>query len=138
MVKKILNYAWTNRAQVAKYLIVGIGGVILDISSLAVLKEVFGWTPVAAVIVNQAVLMTANFTLNKYWTFRNTEMPHKQAVRYLMLAAWNYSFSIASMYLFHDQLGYNYLLVRAGSIAAMTSWNFILFKTWVYRNEIQN
>lgn len=130
----LLSHFWSLRRQFAKYFIVGISGVVLDIATLMLFKEVFGLVPVVAVTINQAILIMYIFLLNKYWSFRNRAVPHKQIVRFLILAGWNYCFSVIIMYIFNHNLDFNYLIVRIGSIAIMVSWNFFLYKYWVYAN----
>jgi len=134
VIKKTAKYFWSVRHQFAKYFIVGISGVVLDMASLVLLKEYFGWAPTAAVIVNQVFLLSYNFSLNKYWSFRDKAMPHKQIVRYLILAAVNYLFSVGAMYVFNHIWEFDYRLVRLATIAAMVSWNFFLYKYWVYNS----
>jgi len=124
---------WSLRKEFTKYFIVGFSGLLIDMGSLVLLKEVFGLWPVFAVIINQAFLLVYNFTLNKYWSFKNKEMPHRQIVRYLILAGFNYLFGVVVMYIFNHKLGFDYRLVRIFSIACMVSWNFFLYKYWVYR-----
>lgn len=130
-----LSYFWSLRREFAKYFIVGISGLILDMGTLILLKEVFGLLPVVAVIINQIFLLVYNFTLNKYWSFRNQALPHAQVVRYLVLAACNYVFSIGSMYILNHEYGVDYRLVRIVTIAVMVAWNFFLYKYWVYREN---
>jgi putative flippase GtrA len=133
MIKKTLQYVWSLRREFIKYAVIGGSGFVLDIGSLLLFKEIFGWLPVTSVIVSQAFLIIYIFYLNKYWTFRNKELPHKQAMRFLILAIFNYIFSVSVMYLFNQQYGFNYLIVRIFSIACMVSWNFFLYKYWVYK-----
>ena len=102
MIKRTARYFWSVRHQFAKYFVVGFSGVFLDMGTLILFKEKFGWTPVFAVVINQIFLLTYNFFLNKYWSFRNREMPHKQLVRFLSLAGFNYVFSVIMMYIFSD------------------------------------
>lgn len=135
MIQKTARYLWSVRWQFVKYSITGMSSVVLDFISLIVLKERFGVAPVVAVIINQAFLLGYNFSLNKYWTFRNRAVPHRQIVRYATLAAWNYFFSVAAMYVFNTVLAFDYRIVRLGSIGVMVSWNFLLYKHWVYREE---
>lgn len=135
MVRKTIAYAWSVRKEFTKYFVVGFSGLFFDIGTLIFFKEIFGINPVFAVILNQALLLTYNFSLNKYWAFRNTAMPHKQLVRYLILAGINYLFSIGAMYIGHDVYGFDYRFVRITTIAIMVSWNFFLYKYWVYRRE---
>lgn len=135
MVKRMINYAWSVRHEFSKYFIVGVSGLILDMGTLILFKEWFGLTPTVAVVVNQAIILTYNFLLNKYWSFRNKEMPHKQIVRYVLLAGFNYAFSVFIMYIGSERLGYDYRAVRIATIAAMVAWNFLLYKYWVYRAD---
>lgn len=135
MIKKIISYFWSLRREFTKYFIVGFSGLFLDMGSLILFTEVFGLLPVVAVLVNQAFLMSYNFTLNKYWSFKNKAVPHKQLVRYFTLAAFNYTFSVITMYFFNHILEFDYRLVRIATIAFMVSWNFFLFKYWVYGVE---
>lgn len=133
MIKKTVVYFWSLRREFAKYFIVGISGFVFDLGSLILFTEVFGFWPTGAVVVNQIILLVYNFTLNKYWSFRNRAMPHKQVVRYLSLSFFNYLLAVASMYVFNHELGFDYRLVRILTIAIMVSWNFFLYKYWVYK-----
>ena len=135
MIHKAGAYLWSARKEFFKYAVVGGTGVVLDIGSLAILKEWFGWAPVAAVVVNQICILGYNFTLNKYWSFQNRDLPHSQLVRYLTLAGWNYAFSVMMMFFFNHLWQVDYLLVRIVSIGIMVSWNFLLYKRWVYRGQ---
>ena len=136
MLIKIIKYFWSLRRQFIKYFIIGVIGVVLDMSSLIFFKEVLGWMPVVAVIVNQAFMLAYIFILNKCWTFKNKEMPHGQIAKFLALAGFNYAFAVAIMYVFNHEFGFDYRLVRICSIALMVSWNFLLYKYWVYK-EVQ-
>jgi len=134
MIEKTLIYLWTLRVEFVKYFVTGLSGVFLDIGSLILLKEVFGLAPVIAVVVNQAFMLAYIFLLNKYWSFRNKEVLHRQIVRFLTLALVNYCISVFIMYVFNHRIGFDYRLVRLCTIALMVSWNFFLYKNWVYKS----
>lgn len=134
--EKILAYCHSHWKQFMKYAIVGASGFVLDMGLLIFFKEYFGITALLAVILTQAIVLVYNFSLNKWWSFKNKEIPHKQLVRYATLAAANYGFSVLTMYIFHDRFfGFDYRLVRLASVAVMVSWNFFLYNHWVYRPE---
>ncbi|MFA7314748.1 MAG: GtrA family protein [Candidatus Magasanikbacteria bacterium] len=135
--KKIILYVWSIRHQFTKYFIVGISGLFLDMSTLIFFKEFFGFNATISVILNQVLMLTYNFLLNKYWSFKNKALPHKQLTRYLILAGFNYLFSVGVMYLFNHLYHMDYRLVRIVTIATMVLWNFFLYKYWVY-GEIKN
>lgn len=134
MFKKTILYLWSLRREFAKYFIVGISSLVLDLGTLVLFTEALGLIPWVAVVINQTLILTYNFSLNKYWSFHNRAMPHQQIVRYALLAGWNYIFSVSAMYILNGRFGFDYRLVRLGSIVLMVNWNFFLYKYWVYRD----
>lgn len=135
MLRRLIIHLWSMRREFAKYFVVGFSGVFLDMGTLVLFKEKFGMHPTTAVAVNAFLVLTYNFTLNKYWSFRNRAMPYKQIVRYLTLAGVNYVFSVAIMHIGAGWLHFDYRLVRLATIIMMVAWNFLLYKYWVYRVE---
>ena len=115
-----------------KYLLAGISTVLLDFLTLIACKWAFMFSAAAAVGINQIFIWLYNFYLNKYWTFKNKDLPHKQFIRYVILASLNYLMAVALMYVFSDKLGFHYLSVRFSTIAGMTLWNYFIYKFWVY------
>jgi len=130
--KEIISYFWRLRYEMIKYFVIGIATVTLDIGTLIFFKEWVKLSPVVAVSANQIIVIVFNFILNKYWVFKSSSLPVRQFVRYVILAAFNYSFSVFSMYLFQQLFGYNYLLVRFVTMTLASIWTFFLFKYWVY------
>ncbi len=133
MIKKIAIYTWSIRHQFIKYFIVGFSGLFLDLGLLALCTKVFGWNPTISLIFSQIIVLAYNFVLNKYWSFANKAIPHKQIMRYLSLAGANYVLSLVIMYIFNERFGYEELIVRLATIALMVGWNFFLYKYWVYK-----
>lgn len=135
MINSLFQKAWGARVQFIKYFLVGISGVILDISSLYCLKEYASLRPTVAVIINQALLVNYIFFLNKYWAFKSTGITHRQIIKFYLLAGANYAFSVAWMLIFNEVFAFNYLLVRLTNIILAVSWNFLLYKFWVFRKK---
>ncbi len=133
MIKKTLAYFWSIRQQFTKYFITGVSAVILDISSLAFFKEVLYFTPLEAIIVNQFFLLAYVFFVNKHWSFKSTGLTHRQMVRFLTLSGVNYLISVTWMWFWNEKFGFNYLGVRIVNVALSVSWNFLLYKYWVYK-----
>lgn len=132
---KVISYLYSLRKQFTKYFIIGFSGVFLDLGTLYIFKIQLGIIPTFAVALNQIIIIFYNFTLNKYWTFKSREMSHKQLVRYLILVAVNYGLSVGIMYIFNHRLGFDYLLVRLATIVCMVSYNFFIYKYWVYKEN---
>ncbi len=133
MIKRIFKYFLGIRFEFIKYFVIGVSAVILDMMSLVLFKEIFGLQPVMAVVINQFFLLVYVFCLNKYWTFRDKTMPKRQVVRFLILVFFNYIIAVSVMYIFNQWLEFDYRLVRLGTIALAVSWNFLLYKYWVYK-----
>jgi len=132
MLKKTAKFCWSLRRQFAKYFIIGIISFVLDMSSLIFLKETLHLLPFVAVIANQIFILVFVFLMNKYWSFKEHSLTHRQLWRFCIVVALNYSFSVAAMYLFNHRLNYDYRLVRLASIMLAVSWNFFLYKYFVY------
>ena len=135
MVKRTARYIIAARKQIFRYVVVGSSGFGIDFLTLYILTAFVGLVPTVAVVFNQVITLSYNFTLNKYWSFENKQMPHKQLVRYLSLAAWNYAFSVGAMYVLNEQFGVHYLVARLLSVITMVSWNFLLYRHWIYAQE---
>ncbi len=138
------------RAQFAKYFTIGIGAVILDILSLHYLVSL-NVDPILSIVINQLVIVNLVFLLNKYWAFVAKGVTHKQVVRFYLVAGFNYFFAIGWMWFFtnlvnlHQYIGYlgvsqanYYLIVRLVNVALAVSWNFLLYKFFVYKYEVKD
>jgi putative flippase GtrA len=121
------------RKEFVKYFIIGISAFISDVGSLYVLKEWVGLTPTVAVIINQPAITYLVFYFNKRWSFQAEGLTSVQMVRFYILAGFNYVFSIIWIKVMHDQLGVQYIIARTANIALAVTWNFLLYKYWVYR-----
>lgn len=133
MVKRLIRHLWAARREFAKYFITGCSAFVLDIGSLYLLKERANFSPVAAVVVNQAFLLNYVFFINKRWSFRSKGITHKQMVKFYMLAGGNYAFSVVWIWFFSHFLNVHYLIARVGNIVLAVGWNFLLYKHWVYK-----
>ena len=139
---KLINYLHEKRF--FHYCVVGSSAFVLDFSLLFLLKQVFGLKPVVAVALEQVVVMIYVFFLNKKWSFKADGDVRGQVVRFVSLLGANYIFAIFWMWLWTEVLFFSffigeidvgYMIVRAINIILAVSWNFVLYKNWVYRNN---
>ncbi|MFH1292050.1 MAG: GtrA family protein [bacterium] len=133
MIKKIVLHFWNARDQFIRYFITGASGVVLDIGTLYLFKEYFGLEPVMAVVVNQFLIIIYIFSLNKFWAFKAQGMARQQFIRFSMIVLFNYLFAIMWMWVWSDLFVLHYLSVRLANIVLSVSWNFLLYKHWVYK-----
>jgi len=132
---KIKQYFLNSKKQLLRFFIIGVSSTFLDLELLILFKEKIGFTPILAVAINQIIVITYNFLLNKYWSFVSKKKSLIQLSRYLTIVAFNYSASIFLMYLFYNLMGANYKIVRVCSIALLFVFNFIFYKHWVYSEK---
>ncbi len=135
MLEKIVSYYHRTKKEFFRYFVVGVTGVLLDLGLLVIFKEYLLWTAVFSVAISQIIVIGYNFLLNKYWSFGSKEMPHRQLIRFLLLVGVNYAISLLIIYIFSQKLGFDYRLVRLANIILSVSWNFVLYKYWVYKVE---
>jgi len=138
MLNNILTKFWSVRHQFAKYFIIGISGVMLDIGTLFILKEYLNLRPINAVIINQILVINYSFLLNKLWAFGAGGQAHKQMIKFFILMGANYLFSIAWMFILNEKLAINYLIARLSNVVLAVSWNFLIYKFWVFKISPQS
>lgn len=143
MVKVVAQKMWSMRKEFVKYFVIGATSFVLDIGSLYLFKEYLHFRPYTAVVINQLVILNFVFFMNKHWSFQAGGTTHKQMVRFLTLATFNYIFSIAWMWFFTEYRAihfihpeYGYLFVRTANVILSVGWNFLLYKYWVYRVSV--
>jgi putative flippase GtrA len=135
MFLRFLKYFWSIKKQIGKYFVVGLSGVGIDFVLMVLLKERFGFAPTWAISISQIFSISFIFLANKYWSFDSRQQTKKQVLRYLVVLSFNYVYAIVMMYLFNSIWGFDYRLVRLGTIALMVTWNFFLYKYFIYRKE---
>jgi len=135
MINKIYGFLKTINKEFSKYFIIGVSAVVLDIASLYVFKEFLYLKPVLAVVLNQLLMINYVFFLNKRWAFKAAGATHKQMVRFYALAGFNYLFSVAWMLVLNEYFLINYLLARLLNIILSVSWNFIIYKYWIFTEK---
>lgn len=134
-IQKVKVVFLSSRGELVRYVITGGSGVFFDLLTLYALKEFVHFGPVWAVAINQIIMYTYVFLMNKFWTFGAKGMTHRQMVKFYSLAFVNYLFSIAWMAFVNKALGVNYLLARTANIGLSTLWNFALYKFWVFARK---
>ena len=136
MLLLIIKQFWIHRFQFLRYFITGTSGFILDMGTLIFFKEIIGLTPLLSVILNQLIIVNYIFLLNKFWTFKARGVTKSQALRFWLLMGWNYMFAIFLMWLGNSILNFNYILVRIAGIAIVVTWNFWLYKYWIFVDKV--
>ncbi len=116
-----------------KYFIIGSSSVLIDLGTLYLFKEIFNFSPIISVVLNQIIVYSYVFLMNKFFVFSSDKSFLKQLIKYLIIASMNYLVAILWMWFFNKILGQNYLLVRTANIVLSVIWNFFLYKLFIYK-----
>lgn len=135
------------------YFIAGGSAFVLDFLLLIIFKEFFKLKPTLAVASSQVIVVIYVFCAHKFWSFKSSGDTTHQMKRFIMLLVGNYFFSIFWMWLWISAIGVSWLLVfgsrsvdvaylvtRTLNVVLAVSWNFFLYKFWVYKvvNQVDN
>ncbi len=81
--------------------------------------------------------LSYNFFMHKFFSFRDNDShkgrPHRQALRYAILVAFNALANMFLMYVFYDYFALPLIISRIICNGTIVLWNFPLMRLWVYR-----
>ena len=118
--------------QAIKYLIVGGSSAFIELVLFQLLSAVFA-IPLAAANVTAVVVSTVfNFLVNRNVTFKSTSNPLRSLVLYLVLFAFNMTFSTMCISLLAAQ-GVYPLVAKVFTMACIVLWNFVLYKKVIFK-----
>lgn len=122
-----------NWVQLAKFLLVGGSGYVVNIAVFALAVGVGGLHHLVAATIAFLVAVTNNFWWNRRWTFA-ARAGHAgfQAARFLTVSVAAFLFAAALLELLVSGVGVKEIPAQAISIAAATPLNFIGNKMWSF------
>ncbi len=118
--------------QLFYYLVVGGLTVVVDIGLLALLHEVYGIPLGVATTVAFCIAVAMNFLLNRTaMSSWGSQGLTQHALRYGSLVVANYVITLAVVTT-AGHVGDRYLVAKVAVVALSTSWNFLLYRYWVF------
>lgn len=139
MQKTLPFQLWKRYETFIRYAIVGAGGTLVDLGTLAVLTETSGIDPATSplfpvfVTVAFCAAVFFNYVLNRLWTFKsNDKNVSAQFFRFAVVSAGGFALTQALMWVMVSG-GVWYLLSKAFTSMAVLIWNFSLNKLWTFR-----
>lgn len=117
-----------------KYLVVGGISFALDFVLLVFLHEVLGVDLWIATPVAFLASFAVNYLLSRFFTFAGTGAKGASFFKYAALVAFN-AVAASLVVSGFEVLGGSYMLGKIISTAAMTVWNFFIYKYWVFAGK---
>lgn len=119
------------RLSAVRYLIVGGLSFVVDFGLLVLLHEVFDWAVGVATAVAFLASLVFNFAVQRKFSFESSHKTHVSIVRYGLLVAANTVASVVVVELLTPTV-LGYMGGKVIATAAMTVWNFFLYRHWVF------
>lgn len=92
-----------------------------------------------AAVISIAIVFWISFSLNKYWTFENSEKKYfSQAIKYFITSSVGIGINLAVLVFLVELFGMWYILAKVFATAAALIWNFLVYKNWVFKIEKNN
>ncbi len=137
--KKHVHFAvlwiWTERLRIARYVITGFSAVAIDASVYFFATRALHLNVYAANFLSVLAGGSFAFISNKLWSFQSQGNTLRQSRRFLGLFIFNYVFQQWGFYVAIRYLHAYDLLAKVLLIGLMVSWNFLIYKYWVYAVE---
>lgn len=125
------------RSSLLRYLVVGVGSLVIDYGLLLFSYHVLGFELAVAATLGFLVGLIANFIMNKLWSFQETSRSVKRSLYQLTLYGALVVFNLLFTNLFIvyvDQFGIGPEFSKIITTALTTLWNFILYKKVIFRS----
>ncbi|HEX4733412.1 MAG TPA: GtrA family protein [Thermoleophilaceae bacterium] len=123
-----------NWVQLAKFLLVGLSGYVVNLAVFTFSLEVLGVHHIAAATIAFGVAVMNNFWWNRHWTFGAGE-GHAgfQAARFFAVSVVAFLIQVSLLELLISAAGTPKVLAQAISLVMATPVNFIGNKLWSFR-----
>lgn len=128
-----LVFSW----KVSRYLLSGGTASLVQLGILYLLTDVAGiWYLLSSTLASIASI-AISFTLQKFWTFQNTETAEikGQVGRFLLLYAFNLVANAFLMYSFVDILGLYHIVAQVFSMGIIATYGFFAYRYLIFQNK---
>ena len=117
--------------QILRYLVSGGSAAALELGSYKVMLVAGMWY-LTATILSSAIGLTSAFTFHKYFVFKKKENTGSHAVRYVILQSCNAIAQVVFVYIFVEFAHIDPFFAKILAIGIVVSWNFFIYKFFVY------
>jgi|SRR5690606_3742834 len=118
------------KAQISAFL-----GGLFDFAVYSFGIQVLGFTAYISNIISGSLGAVVNFTINRYWTFDNTDAPvGKQLAKFVVVVIGSIFLKSIGIFFLVDHLSMNpYYSKIMVEILVSVIFNFLMQKYWVFR-----
>lgn len=114
------------------YLVVGFSSAGIELVLFQLLYEFLGLPVEVSNVIAVVTSTTFNFVMNYNVTFKTAKNPVRSLVLYLLLFAFNTTFSTLTISALVSA-GLHSMLAKLFTMACIVSWNFILYRKVIFK-----
>lgn len=118
-------------AQSVRYLLVGGGSAALEFAIFWTLSSPLHVSARVSNVIAVPIATVVNFAMNRQWTFKSSSHWLRSAVLYLIIWSLNLVFTTSVIGYAADH-GFDPSLAKIATMAAVTLWNFWLWRKVVF------
>lgn len=127
---KIFEYS------IFRYLFIGGITFAIDFGTYQLLISFLNWDEVQSNLVAVFISLFFNFSLSNSWTFKAGNDRKKEKLgKYAILATFNYIFNNLMFAYLVSNFNLHGLIAKVIVTLAVVCWNFVLYKTWIFKSE---
>ena len=118
------------KAQVSAFL-----GGLIDFGIMVILTQVLGLFYVYSILISGIIGAFANFSINKYWTFEQSDLgSHNQLIKFSLVVMGSILLKSLGTFLLTNVLSIDYKISRIITDAFVCfGFNYLLQRFWVFR-----
>ena len=118
-----------------RYLTVGVGSAVTDLTTLAILTYYANWNAWTANLVSRPCGGLFSFTFNKLWTFGRREIrgTGRQLGRFWAVWLTGYALSELFVWVFSRFAGWGALPSKIAAEGIVNAANFLVLRHWTFR-----
>ena len=120
--------------QYPKFIIIGILGIIINLSILYTLTELVHFYYLFSAIIAALISATCNFMLNKTWTFKEDigQRFWQKYLKFVVVWVVVISISLGILYILTEYLHLYYLFSQIISLVIVGVITFLAHKIWIF------
>jgi len=119
--------------QLLKYLTVGCLTFSLEVLLFYLTSDVIRIPVLTANLIAFTIVFWFNYLMNRIWSFQSKAAMHRQLLIYGALFFLNMGASTGIIKLLHGGFHIDKYLAKIASMFAIVSWNFIIYKKFVFK-----
>lgn len=114
------------------YLVIGVSSALIELLLFQLLYEVLKLPVEPSNVIAVITATTFNFLMNKSVTFKGTSNPLRSLILYLLLFAFNTTFSTLTIRALVG-MGVHSFFAKIFTMACIVLWNFVLYRKVVFK-----